>query len=210
MSSAFSSALAKLDSSLEAVQLQVDCLRAGLEVNDDQLRQSLTDARQQAAALREMIRAERPDATWVDRKALEQLLQELEIAAKARGNQQRRTKLQQLANELDAGRVKHRFDTRSSALNALRLEAVEELRTQAALSEEVKELPGPDAGEWLHWACSLEDGSDAAILAELRRDFPALERFAGEVEESYWIAGQALQEGAERLPAPGVCLVEAS
>ncbi|HLI63786.1 MAG TPA: hypothetical protein VKV05_10325 [Terriglobales bacterium] len=203
MSSAFSLVLAKLDSSLQAVQLQVDCLRAGLEVNDDQLRQGLTDARHQAAILRDMIRAERPDANWVDRKALEQLLQELEIAAKARRNQQRRIKLQQLANELDAGKVKHRFDARSSALNALRMEAVQELRTEAALSEEVKDLPGPGASEWLHWACSLEDGTDSEVLAGLRRDFPALERFAGEVEESYWVAGQALHEGTERLAVPG-------
>jgi len=190
MSSPFSPALTKLDGSLQTIQSQLDCLRAGLEVNADQLSHSLTDARQHAATLRDLIRAERPDASWIDRMALDQLIHELEIAAEARRNEQRRTKLLDLANELDAGRVKHRFDARTTALNALRLEAIKELRTEAGLSGQVKDLPGPNASEWLHWVCSLQDAKDASVVTNLRRDFGAVERFAGEMEENYWIPAQ--------------------
>jgi hypothetical protein len=204
MSSPFSYALAKLDGSLQTFQSQLDRLRAALEVNDDQLSHSLKDACRYATVLRDLIRAERPDANWIDRRALDLLIQELEIAVKARRNQQRRNKLLDLANELDAGSVKHRFDTRTTALNTLRLEAIKELRTEAALSEQVKRLPGPNASEWLHWACSLQDAKDVWVLIDLRRDFGAVERFAGEMEESYWIPGPRVYESPRQLSEPSV------
>ena len=115
---------------------------------------------------------------------------ELEIAGKARRNQQRRTKLLDLANELDAGRVKHRSDRRTTALDRLRLEAVRELRTEATLSAQVRDLPGPNARQWLHWACRLQDAKDALVLPSLCRDFGAVDRFAGEMEGRYWIPGE--------------------
>jgi hypothetical protein len=208
MSSPFSSALANLDGSLQTIQSQFDCLQAGLEVNVDQLSHSFMDAHQHAAQLRDLIRAERPDADWTDRRDLEHLIHELEIAAKARRNQQRRTKLLELANELDAGRVKHRRSSRTTALNTLRLEAVKELRTKAALSEQEKDLPGPNASEWLPWASSLQEAKDALVLTDLRRDFGAAERFAGELEERYWIPGQRLHESPGRPSQPSVRPVE--
>jgi hypothetical protein len=194
MSSHCSSVLTDLDSSLEIIRSQLDRLRAGLDVDDNQLRISLTDANKQAEILRNLIRAERPDAHWRDRETLDQLLHELEIAFISRRAEQRRAKLLGLADELEAGRAKHRFDSRTPALNTLRLEAVQELRREAAYSEEIKDLPGPTASEWLHWACSLQDAKDASVLTTLRRDFAAVERFAGEIEESYWISGQAVTE----------------
>jgi len=201
MSSAFSSALAKLDGSLQAVHSHIDSLGAALEVNDDRLLHSLTDARRHAARLRDLVRAERPDARWESRTALGQLVHEmeLEIAAKARRNQQRRDRLTEVAEELEAGTVKHRFDTRTTALNALRTEAIRELRAEAALTDNVKELAGPSANEWLRWACSLLEPKDAALLAELRHSFPKLERFAGEMEESYWVGGQRPQPASSVL-----------
>jgi hypothetical protein len=204
MTSPFSAALTKLDGSLGTVQSQLDGLRAGLEVNGDQLSRSLTDARQHAAVLRRLIRAERPAANWSDRKALDELIHELEIAAKARRNEQRRTKLLELAHELDAGRAKHRFDARTAALNTLRLQAVEELRTEAALPEQLKDLPGPDASAWMHWACSLQDTKDALVLSSLCRDFCAVEHFAGEMEESYWIPGKQVCESSGKPSEPSV------
>src|SRR5271166_4284449 len=146
MSSPFSSALTELDGSLQTIQSQLDCLRAALEVDDDQLSHSLKNARQHAAMVRDLIHAERPDADWKDRRALDQMIQELEIAEARRNQQQRRTKLLDLASELDAGRVAHRLDARTKELNTLRLEAVEELRKEA-VAEQVKELPGPNASE---------------------------------------------------------------
>ena len=204
VSSPFSAALAKLDGSLQTVHSQLDCLEAGLDVNDDRLIRSLIDARQSAARLRDLVRAQRPNAKWSDREALRQLVYELEqeVAAKARRNQQRRDKLVEVAGELEAGSIKHRFANRGTALNALRLEAIAELRAEAGQAEEVKELPGPPASLWLHWAVGLQESDDASLLASLRRDFPKLERFAGEMEESYWAPGQRGSEGPAATAQP--------
>ncbi len=193
MSSPISSALAKLDGSLQTVQSQVDSLRAGLEVNDSQLSYSLADARQNAAVVRDLIRAERSDASWDDRGTLEYLIHELEVAAHEQRNEQRRMKLLELGDEFEAGAVRHRSEARTAALNSLRLEAIQELRAQAAIPEQEIELPGPDAGQWLHWACNLQEEKDADALTYLRNDFPALDHFAGEMEESYWMPGDRIR-----------------
>jgi hypothetical protein len=190
MSSPFWSALGKLDGSVHTIQSQVDCMRAALEIDDAKLSQSLMQARREGALLRDLIRAERPEAKWNDRTELDMLIHDLEIAAQERHNQQRRNKLLDLASELEAGKVKHRFEARSSALNALRVDAVKELRKEAAAPQQEKELPGPDAGIWLHWACNLQEGKDSLVLASLNKDFGSVERFIGEMEESYWVPGE--------------------
>ena len=197
LSSPLSSALAKLDGSLETVHSQLDSLEAGLDADDGSLIQSLIDAQQSAARLRHLVHAQRPDAKWSSREALRQLVHELEleIAAKARRNQQRRDKLVEVAGELETGSIKHRFANRGTVLDNLRLEAIAELRAEAGQSEEVKELLGPPAGDWLRWAINLEETDDAAMVAGLRRDFPRLECFAGEMEESYWVPAKRNEGG---------------
>ena len=67
MGSPFRSALAKLDDSVQNLEQQLDYVRGGLDVADDQLWQALDDANQSSAALRDLIRAESPDADWNDR-----------------------------------------------------------------------------------------------------------------------------------------------
>lgn len=196
MSSPFLSELTKLDSSLRTLQTQVDRARAGLEFDEDQLKLTLVEARQQGAALRELIRAENAEATWSDREALEHLILALEIAAEERRKQQRRTKLLDLAGALEAGGIKHRVSARAASLNALRLKAIEQLKADASGPEQEKELPGPAASEWLHWVCNLQEGSDAAVLAELRKDFAAVEAFAAAMEESFWVPGERAAEVA--------------
>lgn len=202
MSSPISSALAKLDGSLQTVQSQVDCLRAGLEVNDSQLSYSLADARQNASVVRDLIRAERSDASWDDRGTLEYLIHELEVAAHEQRNEQRRLKLLELGDEFEAGAVRHRSETRTTALNSLRQEAIQELRAQAAIPEQEKELPGPEASQWLHWACNLQEEKDADALTCLRTDFPSLDHFAGEMEESYWMPGERIRRIPVQPSAP--------
>jgi hypothetical protein len=201
MGSLFRSALAKLDDSVQNLEYQLGCLRGGLDVTDDQLWQALTDANQSAATLRGMILADRPDADWNDRGSLEILIQHLEWEAQAKRDEQRRKRLFELAGELDAGSLKHRFESRAAALNSLRLQAVRELRIAGTLYEQEKELPGPNASEWVHWACNLREENDASIFADLRRDFPALERFAGEMEESYWVPGHRDHEATAQYSA---------
>ncbi len=203
MSSPISSALAKLDDCLQAVQVHVEYLRSGLEVDDAQLTTALEDACQNAAEVRELIRAERSDSNWNSREALDGLILELEIAAHERRNQELRTRLLELADELEAGTVKHRSEARTNALNSLRQEAIQELRAEAAIPEQTKELPGPDAREWLHWACNLEEGKDADALQYLRTDFAALDQFAGEMEENYWTpADHVRHTSAPPAPTP--------
>jgi hypothetical protein len=216
MSSPFLAALAKLDDSLQSIQSQIECLRAGLEVNETQLGNTLADARQHSTILRDLIRGERPDAKWGDRNTLEVLIQECERAAQDRRNQQRRARLLHLADELEAGSIRHRFQARRAELDSLRLQAVGELRAEAALPEQEKELPGPGASQWLSWVCSLQDDKDAMVLTRLRKDFGGLERFAGEMEESYWEPGQAEQRspssgrGPESTPLPNSYRVDAA
>lgn len=200
MSSPISSALEKLDGSLLALQSEVDCLRAGLEVSEEPLRQRLAEARQQATAVRDLIRAERGDAKWGDREALDLLILELEIAAQEKVSEERRTRLLELASEFEAGSIKHRFESRVSALNALRQEAIDQLRADAALKEQEKVLPGPDAGAWLQWACNLQEEADASTLDQLQRHFPAVAGFTGEMEESYWVPGT--RAAVTPTPAP--------
>ena len=218
MSSPISSALEKLDGSLLALQSEVDCLRAGLEVSDEQLGQRLVEARDHATAVRDLINAERAGARWGNREALNQLIFELETAAQEKVNEERRTRLLELASEFEAGSIKHRFESRVSALSALRDEAVAQLRADAALKDQEKVLPGPDVGEWLHWACNLQEESDASTLDQLQREFSAVASFTGEMEESYWVAGtrapvtasapaarpvaQPVKEAAPARPAP--------
>jgi len=202
MSSPFSFALAKLDGTLEVVLHQLDCLAAGRQVNEEELGKSLKEACHQSTLLRDLICAEHPGANWDDRAALGRVIAQLEAAANARRNQQRRTKLLELANELDAGTVKHRFEARSKTLNALRLDAVRELRREAAVSEQTKDLPGPNAGDWLNWACNLDDQQDAQVLANLRKDFVVLERFTAEMDAAYWVPGQRKPESPDP-PPPG-------
>ena len=204
--SEFASRVTELDDTLKAIRAEIESFRAALEIDDNQLNQDLTRARAQGAMLRDLIRMERPDAKWTNRNQLDQLLAELAAAEAERFKQQRRNRLLELANELDAGTVKHRFEARASALNALRLEAIRELRAEADSPGDVKELPGPEAFEWLPWICNLQEEQNAATLAQLRRDFPALEQFAGEMEESYWCSARA--SAKQRSEPPAVSLPE--
>jgi len=194
MSSPIQLVLADLDNNVQALEYQFDCLAAGLAVDEHRVIQALQSASQLAMMLSKLIGAERPGAQWNDRGELEKLIQELQAAAEAKRNQQRSDRLLELANELDAGRVKHRFQARTSALNEWRAMAVDELRAQAALPQPTKELPGPDACHWLAWAFNLQDERDAQVLAYLGAEFPVLEHFTGEMEDSYWVPGRPLQQ----------------
>src|SRR5262249_16841981 len=124
------------------------------------------------------------------------LILALEIAAHERRNQELRTRLLELADELEAGTVKHRSEARTNALLNLRQEAIQELRTEAAIPEQTKQLPGPQPTEWLIWAGNLEEGKDGDALQCLRTDFVALDQFAGEMEENYWTPGDRVRRSS--------------
>jgi len=190
MSSPFFSELAKLDSLLLTIQSQVERLRSGLDDDENQLKQRLAEARQHASVLRDLIRATSAEAKWNDREALEHLILALEIAADEKRIQERRSKLLELASELEAGSVKHRASARAEALNSLRVKAVTQLRDLAARNEQEKAVPGPEASQWVHWVCNLQEEKDAATLAELGANCSALYEFAASLEESFWVPGE--------------------
>lgn len=200
----FLSALTDLDSRVQAAEAQLARLDAALPFEEQSLLALIQDANLHAARLADLIRAERPGAEWDDRAELDSLLQQLELDAEAKRREQRCARLLELAEELHAGQVKHRFESRTAQLNALRLRAVDELRAQAALPVHAKELPGPAAREWLNWAFNLKDDEDAAVIAQLRQDFGALEEFAGEMEGIYWHPARPTNAvaAATVLPAP--------
>ena len=114
--------------------------------------------------------------------------------------EERRSRLLDLAAELDAGAVRHRFESRASSLNSLRLDAVRELRTISALPDQDKELPGPAASEWIHWLCNLPEEHYSTVFEGLRQDFPALEAFTVEMEESYWTPGEGRGDSPAAAP----------
>lgn len=203
MSSPIQLMLTDLDISLRALESQLDSLGAGVFIPEEKIIETFQAVCRDATTLRELIKVERPGAQWKDRAGLDRLVQELQAAADARRNQQRRDRLLALANELDAGRVKHRVEARTSTLNEWRSLAVDELRAQAALPEQTKELPGPDVRQWLLWAFDLEDDRDAEVLAYLRAEFPIVEHFTCEMDGSYWVPGQLQQSVPEQSARAG-------
>lgn len=200
MSSPLITILANLDLSIQGVEIHLDRLNAAQLLDEAQITQDLSHVCHHSDLLRELIQAERPGAQWADRPGLEKLLEDLERAARERLYEQRRQRLLELANELYSGTIRHRFAARTAALDALRQDALRELQSEAAYPEQTKELPGPEAREWLVWAFNLQDEADAEILGGLRKDFPDLERFTGEMEDDYWVPGSASRESAPPSP----------
>lgn len=187
MLSPFSSVLAKLDESLQTVQIQIERLRGGLDPDEDQLRRSLADACHYATILGDLISVRRSNANETDHRALDRLIHELKIL---RRTQRRRLRLLNLAAELSTGQIDHHRVNRTKELNQLRLQAVRELLEMATNSSQEKDLPGPTAGMWLHWACGLQRETEVAMLQTLRRDFPAVEEFFAAIDERYWVSGE--------------------
>lgn len=183
MLSPFSSALAKLDDSLQTIQTLLQSPRGNLDADGDQLRRSLADVCHYATILSELVSSQRSTTNEIDHAPLDQLVYELTIL---RRTHRRRLKLLNLATELSSGRVHHHRVNRTQALNKLRLQAIRELWGVATRSSEHKDLPGPRSSKWLSWACGLQEETDAATLQVLRQDFPVLEEFVAAMDERYW------------------------
>jgi len=99
--------------------------------------------------------------------------------------EQLRSRLLALANELECGSIGHHRAVRVRALNQLRDQAIEDLRSKA--SEEVPQtLPGPETNQWIQWACSLRDPEDAEDIQTLRNGFARLDDFTARLEPNMW------------------------
>ncbi len=99
--------------------------------------------------------------------------------------EQLRSRLLSLAAELERGTIVHHRTVRVSKLNQLREQAIKNLRSQA--SEQVPQtLPGPEASQWIQWACGLQDSEDAEVLQTLRNGFAHLDDFAARLDPNMW------------------------
>ena len=112
-------------------------------------------------------------------------------------------RLLELADELEAGAVRHRSETRTAALNSLRLEAIQELRAEAAIARTGKRTSWSRRRPVAALGVQSEEEKDADALNCLRTDFGALDHFAGEMEESYWMPGQRIERNPTLALHPG-------
>ncbi len=200
MSSLSPSALKALDDSLALICENTGKLTAAKSVDVSNLIEQLTIAVKSAQEVRELIASELPGASWQNREELDALLEEIQQISDAKALEQLRSRLLALATELEHGSIVHRRAHRLSELNQLRDQAINELRSQAALEGAPQNLPGPQADRWIAWACGLKEPQDAESLQTLRNGFAHLDDFVANLEPNMWIAG-ALPT-LETLPEP--------
>ena len=206
MTAKWPSALASLDRPLGAVEDAVRKLESSEEVDVAAALAQLQTAEEASRNLRSMLLAEVPDAAWQDRNQLNVLVQTRHV-------EQQRSRLGILASELEHGTISHRRAARVTQLTELREEAVKELRYLAGIEGEPPTLPGPDAGRWVEWACSLKEPEDTEALQTLRKGFAYLDEFVASLEPGMWLMegtpvqhdqelnAEAIQERRSRLLA---------
>jgi len=101
--------------------------------------------------------------------------------------EQRRSRLLALASDLERGEVVHHRAIRVTQVNQLREQAIQELRFQAVVARVPATLPGPEAEQWVHWACSLKEPEDTEALQYLRSGFEHLDEFVANIEHDMWV-----------------------
>jgi len=186
MSSLWHSTRASLDDSLKAIADSVEKLKAAKSVEVGEIVEQLKTAAESARNLRALIATEAPQAAWQSRSELETVLQDIERKVEARAIEEKRARLNGLAGELERGTIVHRRTVRVTQLNQLRQEAIQELRAEAGVKGAPQTLPGPEAFEWLDWACGLQEPEDTEHLQTLRSRFPHLDEFVANLEPSMW------------------------
>jgi len=125
-------------------------------------------------------------------------------AAEARELAQRRARLLALASELERGEIVHHRALRVTQVNHLREQAIQELRLEAAVSKAPSTLPGPEAAEWMPWACTLKEPDDADALQKLRDGFPRVDEFVANLEPGMWVPASSAQAQAQPAPSESV------
>ncbi|MGA3316673.1 MAG: hypothetical protein ABSC64_09580 [Candidatus Korobacteraceae bacterium] len=200
MSSLCLSALKSLDDSLTSLYESFRKLKAAKSVDIAVVIQQLRLAAESARIVRELVLSELPEASWQNREELEALIEEIQKILEARTLEQLRSRLLALATELERGRIVHRRALRVHELNQRRDQAINELRSQAGLEGAPQTLPGPEAEQWIEWACGLKEPEDAGSLQTLRKGFAHLDNFVANLEPNMWIA--AGSPTLESLPEP--------
>jgi len=180
MSSSWQPAFSSLDDSLTLLSASLEQLKAAIPVDVPAFVEQLSMAAESAQNLRSFVASVLPDASWQSRDELDALL------GKAQRISYSRSRLEALASELERGGIVHRRALRVNQLNQLRDQAINQLRSQAGTGGELPTLPGPEASQWIEWACGLKEPDDAEPLQTLRDSFAHLDTFVANLEPCMW------------------------
>jgi TonB family protein len=201
MNSLWPPALASLDDSLAIPCESLGKLNAGISIDVEEVIQQLNQAAESARKVRELVLSELPEATWQSRGELDALIEEIRKTIEARTLEERRACLLALAAELERGTIVHRRALRVSELNQLRDHAIDELRSQAGEGGTAAPLPGPEAGQWVNWACALKEPEDSEALQTLRQGFAHLDDFIASLEPDMWTVPDPSVQNQRELAA---------
>lgn len=185
MISLWPSTINSLNDSLSALHGSLGKIKAAKSVDISEVIDQLKAAAESSRNLRALVLAELPEASWQNREELDAIVDEISKRIEARNLEQRRFRLTGLAASLERGTIVHRRTVRQNQLQQLRDQAVKELRTQAALPSPPT-MPGPEADEWIDWACKLKEPEDAESLQALRNGFARLDEFIANLEPEMW------------------------
>lgn len=197
-------ALSSLDDELVRLSESLEKLEAAKPVNIEELIEHFKTAAQFAQNVRGRVLSEMPEASWQDREELDGLVKEIQKhAEEGRALGQLRARLLALATELERGSIVHRRAVRVSHLNQLRDRAIKELRSQARSERAPQTLPGPEADQWVGWACGLNEPEDTVFLRTLGIRFPRLDDLVANLEPDMWrSAGSPILEASPELESP--------
>jgi DNA repair exonuclease SbcCD ATPase subunit len=170
-----------LDDSLALLSESMGKLKAARSVDVAEVTEQLAMAAESARNLRSLILSVLPEACWQSREELDALLAEIQKISGAR------SRILALATELERGSIVHRRAVRVNHMHQLREQAINELRSQAGSKGAPQTLPGPEAEQWIEWACGLKEPEDADSLQTLHERFAHLDNFVANLEPGMWI-----------------------
>lgn len=161
---------------------KIDLLEAAQNLNRGEINAEVGKLLDLCQNLRDAILSEDNTASWKSKSELTELVSRLDDAAA-----KRRSYLE-LAQFLATGTISHRRERTRQERLALRDAAVAELM-EISERPAPPELPGPEAENWLGWACSLEDETNDSELQQLKSGFPRLDDFVRQLEIDWWRNG---------------------
>jgi len=170
---------------------KIDQLEAAQSLNRGEVLGEVGKLLDACQHLRDAILSEDNTASWKTKSELSALVSRLDDAAA-----KRRSYLE-LAQFLATGTISHRRERTRQERLALRDAAVNELM-EISERQTPPELPGPEAENWLEWACSLEDETNDAELQQLKNGFPRLDDFVRQLEIDWWSNGPQASRGAAK------------
>ena len=182
MSSLWPHSHESLTDSLSLFATSLRRLKAAQPVDLAEVTQQLQASVVACRNLRSLVSSALPAATWRTREEYEALTVRIERVLAVR------SRLIELAQELERGRIAHRRAVRAGQVTEMREQAITELKYLAELGTEPPVLPGPDPELWIEWACSLKEPEDSAALEALHKGFPRLDVFVAELEPGMWVS----------------------